>query len=191
MSSPRLLRRYREEIIPEMAKRFGYKNKLEAPRLAKIVINVGLGEATQDIKLLEAAQNELGMITGQKPVATRAKKAIANFKIRKNSAIGCKVTLRRAVMYEFLDRLISIAIPRIRDFRGLSPDSFDDNGNYSFGLNEQVIFPEVDLDKIMKAHGMDITIAVNAKTKDEAFELLKLFGMPFARRQSVVGQAKK
>lgn len=191
MSSPRLLRRYREEIIPEMAKRFGYKNKLEAPRLAKIVINVGLGEATQDIKLLEAAQNELGMITGQKPVATRAKKAIANFKIRKNSAIGCKVTLRRAVMYEFLDRLISIAIPRIRDFRGLSPDSFDDNGNYSFGLNEQVIFPEIDLDKIMKAHGMDITIAVNAKTKDEAFELLKLFGMPFARRQSVVGQAKK
>lgn len=191
MAAPRLLRRYREEIIPEMAKRFGYKNKLEAPRLAKIVINVGLGEATQDIKLLEAAQNELGMITGQKPVATRAKKAIANFKIRKNSAIGCKVTLRRAVMYEFLDRLISIAIPRIRDFRGLSPDSFDDNGNYSFGLNEQVIFPEVDLDKIMKAHGMDITIAVNAKTKDEAFELLKLFGMPFARRQSVVGQAKK
>lgn len=182
MATPRLLERYRSQIVPEMAKKFNYKNKLQAPRLEKIVINVGLGEATQDIKLLEAAQSELAMITGQKPVVTRAKKAIANFKIRKNSPIGCKVTLRRAMMYEFLDRLIAIAIPRIRDFRGLQTDSFDKGGNYSFGLNEQVIFPEVDLDKIMKAHGMDITIVTNAKSKEEASELLRLFGMPFAKK---------
>ncbi len=182
MATPRLLERYKNEIVPEMAKKFNYKNKLQTPRLKKIVINVGLGEATQDIKLLEAAQNELGTITGQKPVVTKAKKAIANFKIKKNSSIGCKVTLRRTMMYEFLDRLISIAIPRIRDFRGLSPDSFDKFGNYSFGLNEQVIFPEVDLDKIMKTHGMDITVVTDAKTKDEAFELLRLFGMPFAKK---------
>ncbi|MDD5496614.1 MAG: 50S ribosomal protein L5 [Candidatus Omnitrophica bacterium] len=181
MATPRLLTRYRDEIVPEMMKRFGYKNKLQAPRLEKIIINIGLGEATQDIKLLEAAQNELAMITGQRPVVTRAKKAIANFKIRKRSAIGCKVTLRRFRMYEFLDRLISIAIPRIRDFRGLSPASFDDNGNYSFGLNEQVIFSEIDVDKIMKAHGMDITIVMNAGSKDESLELLRLFGMPFKK----------
>jgi len=148
----------------------------------KIVINVGLGEATQDIKMLEAAQNELAAITGQKPVTTRAKKAIANFKIRKGSAIGCKVTLRRVMMYEFLDRMISVAIPRIRDFRGLPQDSFDDRGNYSFGLNEQVIFPEVDVDKVMKTHGMDITIVTDAKSGKEAFELLKLFGMPFKKQ---------
>jgi len=181
MATPRLLERYRSEIAPALVKTFGYKNQMAAPKLEKIVINVGLGEATQDIKLLEAAQNELAAITGQKPVVTRAKKAIANFKIRKNSAIGCKVTLRRHIMYEFLDRLISIAIPRIRDFRGLSPASFDKNGNYSFGLVEQVIFPEIDMDKIMKAHGMDITIVTTAKTRNEAFELLKLFGMPFKK----------
>jgi len=182
MVTPRLLERYRQEIVPEMSKIFNYKNKLQAPRLEKIVINVGLGEATQDIKLLEVAQAELAVITGQKAVMTRAKKAIANFKIRKGSPIGCKVTLRRARMYEFLDRLIAIAIPRIRDFRGLSQDSFDKSGNYSFGLSEQVIFPEVDVDKVMKTHGMDITIVTTAKTKNEAFELLRLFGMPFAKR---------
>lgn len=181
MLPPRLLTRYRDEIVPEMAKKFGYKNKLQAPRLKKIVINIGLGEAVQDIKLLEAAQNELGMITGQRPAITKAKKAIANFKIRRGSPVGCKVTLRRAMMYEFLDRLISIAIPRIRDFRGLPPTSFDKDGNYSFGLNEQAVFPEVDVDKILKVHGMDITIATDAETKEEAFELLKLFGMPFRR----------
>lgn len=183
MATPRLLERYRNEITPEMVKLFSYKNKLQSPKLEKIILNVGLGEATQDIKFLDAAANELAMITGQKPVLTRAKKAIANFKIRKGLAIGCKVTLRRARMYEFLDRLISVAIPRIRDFRGLSPDSFDEHGNYSFGLNEQVIFPEVDVDKVMKTHGMDITIVTSAKTKNEAFELLKLFGMPFAKKQ--------
>jgi large subunit ribosomal protein L5 len=133
------------------------------------------------VKLLDAAQQELAMITGQKPVVTRAKKAIANFKIRRGSAIGCKVTLRRAMMYEFLDRLIAIAIPRIRDFRGLSVGSFDKQGNYSFGLTEQLIFPEVDVDKVMKPHGMDITIVTNARTEKEAFELLKHVGMPFKK----------
>jgi large subunit ribosomal protein L5 len=181
MTKPRLLIKYNEEITPEMRKLFGYKNNLEVPRLKKIVLNVGLGEATQDIKFLESAQNELAAITGQKPVVTRAKKAIANFKIRKGSAIGCKVTLRRAMMYEFLDRLISITVPRIRDFRGLPGNSFDKGGNYSFGLNEQGIFPEIDADKIMKTHGMDITIVTTAKSRDEAFGLLKLFGMPFKK----------
>ena len=180
--TPRLLERYRSDIRPEMMKIFGYKNALEVPRLRKIVVNVGLGEATQDIKLLEAAVAEISKITGQKPVITKAKKAIANFKIRRGSAIGCKVTLRRAMMYEFLDRLIAVAIPRIRDFRGLSPDSFDGQGNYSFGLNEQVIFPEVDVDKIVKVHGMDITINTDAGTPKESFELLRLFGMPFAKK---------
>ena len=182
MVTPRLLERYRNEIVPAMVKTFSYKNKLEAPRLEKVVINIGMGEAIQDIKLLESAQAELAMITGQKPVVTRAKKAIANFKIRKGAPIGCKVTLRRARMYEFLDRMISVAIPRIRDFRGLSVNSFDKDGNYSFGLNEQVIFPEVDVDKVMKIHGMDVTIVTTAKTKEEAFELLRLAGMPFARK---------
>ena len=181
MTAPRLLTAYRNNIVPEMMKAFNYKNSLQVPRLKKIVVNIGLGEATQDIKMLEAAQNELAVITGQKPVTTRAKKAIANFKIRRGSAIGCKVTLRRSMMYEFLDRLIAVAIPRIRDFRGLSQDSFDSHGNYSFGLNEQAIFPEVDVDKIMKTHGMDITIVTNAKSREEAFEVLKFFGMPFKK----------
>lgn len=179
--TPRLLERYRSEIAPEMMKTFNYKNRMEAPRLTKIVINIGLGEASQDIKLLEAAQSQLAMITGQKPVVTKSKKAIANFKIRRGSAIGCKVTLRRAKMYEFLDRLIAVAIPRIRDFRGLSPDSFDKGGNFAFGLSEQLIFPEVDVDKVTKIHGMDIIIVTTAKTRDEAYELLRMMGMPFAK----------
>lgn len=182
MATPRLLERYRSEIVPELMKIFGYKNKLEAPKLEKIVLNVGMGEATQDIKFLEAAISELAAITGQKPVTTKAKKAIANFKIRKGLPIGCKVTLRRGRMYEFLDRLISVSIPRIRDFRGLKANSFDQGGNYSFGLNEQLIFPEIDADKVLKIHGMDITIATTAKTEKEAFELLKAFGMPFAKK---------
>ena len=182
MITPRLLERYRSEIVPEMMKLFGYKNALEAPKLTKIVINIGMGEATQDVKFLEAAQKELAMITGQKPVLTRAKKAIANFKIRKGLAIGCKVTLRKAMMYEFLDRLISIAIPRIRDFRGLSPDSFDNSGNYAFGLDEQMIFSEVDVDKVLKTYGMDIIIVTSSKSKKESYELLRLIGMPFAKK---------
>jgi large subunit ribosomal protein L5 len=181
INTPRLLKRYRDEISPEMMKIFSYKNKLQVPRIKKIILNVGMGEATQDIKFLEAAQNELAAITGQKALTTRAKKAIANFKIRKGSAVGCKVTLRRMMMYEFLDRLISITVPRIRDFRGLPTNSFDEGGNYSFGLTEQSIFPEIDADKILKAHGMDITIVTSAKSKDEAFNLLKLFGMPFKK----------
>ncbi|MBP7055501.1 MAG: 50S ribosomal protein L5 [Candidatus Omnitrophica bacterium] len=181
-NTPRMKVRYAKEIVPEMMKQFNYKNSMEVPKLKKIVINVGLGEATQDIKFLEAAQSELAMITGQKPVVTKAKKAIANFKIRKNSAVGCKVTLRRSFMYEFLDRLISVAIPRIRDFRGLPSSSFDKCGNYSFGLDEQVIFPEVELDKILKVHGMDITIVTDAGTREEAYALLKLFGIPFTKK---------
>ena len=182
MIAPRLLERYRSEIAPAMMKTFGYKNKMEVPRLSKIVINIGLGEGAQDIKFLEAAQNELAMITGQRPVTTKAKKAIANFKIRKGSSVGCKVTLRRARMYEFLDRTISVSIPRIRDFRGLSVNSFDKGGNYAFGLDEQLIFPEVDVDKVTKVHGMEIIICTTAKTRDEAFELLRLMGMPFAKK---------
>lgn len=180
--TPRLLERHRGEITSEMMKLFNYKNKYQVPRLKKVVVNVGLGEATQDIKFLESTQNELAVITGQRPVVTKAKKAIANFKIRQGSPIGCKVTLRRAMMYEFLDRLIAVVIPRIRDFRGLSVDSFDKGGNYSFGLQEQVIFPEIDVDKVMKAHGMDITIVTTAKTEKEAFEFLRLIGMPFAKK---------
>ena len=183
MTTPRLLERYRSEIVPEMMKIFGYKNKMQVPKLEKIVLNVGMGEAAQDIKFLESAQSELAMITGQKPVVTKAKKAIANFKIRRGLPIGCKVTLRRMRMYEFLDRMISVAIPRIRDFRGLKTESFDEGGNYSFGLNEQLIFPEVDVDKVTKIHGMDITIATTAKNDKEAFELLRLFGMPFTKKQ--------
>ncbi len=183
--TPRLLAKYRDEIVPELTKTFGYKNRLQAPRLEKVVVNIGMGEAVQDIKFLESAQEELGMITGQRPVITRAKKAIANFKIRRNLPIGCKVTLRRAMMYEFLDRLINITVPRIRDFRGLNPDSFDKNGNYSFGLDEQNIFPEVDPDKMMKTHGMDITIVLDTRTRNESFELLRLMGMPFKHRDTL------
>ncbi|MBU0881722.1 MAG: 50S ribosomal protein L5 [Candidatus Omnitrophica bacterium] len=183
MAAPRLLERYRSEISQELMKLLGYKNKYAVPRLTKIVINIGLGEAAADIKFLDAAQQELAMITGQKPVVTKAKKAIANFKIRKGSSIGCKVTLRKAMMYEFLDRLISVVIPRIRDFRGLSLKSFDGTGNYSFGLNEQSIFPEVDADKITKVHGMDITVVTTAKTEKETYEFLKLIGMPFIKKQ--------
>ena len=180
--TPRLLDRYRKEIVPEMAKLFNYKNKLQAPVIKKVVINVGMGEAAQDAKLLESAQKEIAMISGQMPVITRAKKAIANFKIRRGSAVGCKTTLRKARMYEFLDRLLSIAIPRIRDFRGLSPDSFDEGGSYSFGLDEQLIFPEIDIDKVVKVYGMDITIVTTAKNRKEAYEFLRLVGVPFAKK---------
>ena len=182
MITPRLLERYRSEIAPEMMKTFGYKNKMEVPQLEKIVINIGLGEGAQDVKFLEAAVAELAMITGQRPVITKAKKAIANFKIRTGSSVGCKVTLRRARMYEFLDRMIAVSIPRIRDFRGLSTNSFDQGGNYAFGLDEQLIFPEVDVDKVTKVHGMDIIICTTAKTRDEAYDLLRLMGIPFAKK---------
>ena len=178
--TPRLLEKYRNEIIPKMMETFSFKNRLAVPRLEKIVVNMGVGEALQDIKILEKAMEELSSITGQKPILRRAKKAIANFKIKQGQPIGCKVTLRRTIMYEFLDRLISIALPRIRDFRGISPDSFDEGGNYTLGITEQSIFPDIDYDKVSRMQGMDITLVIkNVKSKEQARELLKLFGMPF------------
>jgi large subunit ribosomal protein L5 len=181
--NPRLLEKYRNEIIPEMMQKFSIKNKFAVPRLEKIVVNIGVGEAIQDIKILEKSMEELAAITGQKPIMRRAKKAIANFKIRKGIPIGCKVTLRRKIMYEFLDRLVNISLPRVRDFRGTSVDSFDKAGNYTLGLSEQVIFPEIEYDRISRVQGMDITFVIkNAKSKERAQELLKLFGMPFQMR---------
>ncbi len=177
---PRLLEKYRNEITPKLMQTFNLKNKLAVPRLEKIVVNMGVGEGIQDIKILEKSMEELSIITGQRPILRRAKKAIANFKIRKGAPIGCKVTLRRAMMYEFLDRLINVAIPRLRDFRGVSPDSFDKRGNYTLGLTEQSIFPEIEYDKMTRTQGMDITLVIeNAKSKEQAQELLRLFGMPF------------
>lgn len=180
--TPRLLDYYRKTIVPELSKKFGYKNAMQAPRLNKIVINMGVGAGAQDIKFVEQAVADMGNIAGQKPVITRAKKAIANFKIRQGQPIGCKVTLRGARMYEFLDRLVNIALPRIRDFRGISPDSFDEGGNYSLGIKEQSIFPEIDVDKIQKIQGMDIIMNIKTESKEESYELLKLFGMPFSKQ---------
>lgn len=178
--TPRLLEKYRNEIIPKMLETFPLKNRFAVPHLEKIVINMGVGEALQDIKILDKSMEELATITGQKPILRRAKKAIANFKIKQGAPIGCKVTLRRRIMYEFLDRLISIALPRIRDFRGISSDAFDEAGNYTLGITEQSIFPEIDYDRVSRVQGMDITFVIkNAKSKEQARELLKLFGMPF------------
>lgn len=181
MITSRLLEKYRKEIAPQMIKQFGYKNNMQVPRIKKVVLNIGLGIGAQDIKILESAAQELAMITGQRAVITRAKKAISNFKIRRGSPVGCKVTLRGARMYEFLDRLLNVAVPRIKDFRGLSANSFDNSMNYSFGITEQVIFPEVDYDKVVKVHGMDITINTNAHSNEEAAQLLKLMGVPFKK----------
>jgi large subunit ribosomal protein L5 len=177
---PRLLQKYREEIIPQMQEKFNLKNKLAVPRLEKIVVNMGVGEALQDIKTLDKSMDELSMITGQRPIMRRAKKAISNFKIKEGNPIACKVTLRKAIMYEFLDRLLNVALPRIRDFRGVASDAFDQAGNYTIGINEQVIFPEVEYDKISRTQGMDITIVIKkVKNIEQAKELLRLFGMPF------------
>jgi len=176
----RLKKKYQEEVIPAMMKEFGYKNPLQVPRLEKVTLNVGLGEATQNIKVLDAAVSEVAAITGQKPVITRAKKAIANFKLREGVPIGCMVTLRRERMYEFLDRLINVALPRVRDFRGVSDRSFDRRGNYSLGLREQIIFPEIQADNVEKARGLTVSIVTTAKTDKEGRALLKYVGMPFA-----------
>lgn len=182
--TPRLLEKYNKEIIPEMMNAFKFKNKMAVPHMDKIVVNMGVGEALTDIKILERAMEELALITGQKPIIRRAKKAIANFKVREGGPVGTKVTLRRAMMYEFMDRLLNIAIPRIRDFRGVSPDSFDKAGNYSLGLSEQGIFPEIDYDKLTRPQGMDITFVIkNVKSKEQAYMLLKLFGMPFKTKE--------
>ncbi len=178
---PRLLERYRSEIAPKMMERFALKNAYQVPQLEKIVVNVGLGEAAADKKLLDVVVQEIAQITGQRPAVTKAKKAIAGFKIRKDSLVGCKVTLRKARMYEFLDRLINVALPRIRDFRGISDKSFDEKGNYSFGITEQGIFPEIEIDKVQIIHGMDITIVTTAGNRERSLELLRLFGMPFKR----------
>lgn len=178
--TPRLLEKYRSQIIPKIMEIFHLSNKFAVPRLEKIVVNMGIGEGIQDIKILEKAMEELALITGQRPILRRAKKAIANFKIRKGLPVGCKVTLRRAMMYEFMDRLINVAMPRIRDFRGVSVDSFDKAGNYTLGITEQAIFPEIDYDKVNRTQGMDIIFVIKrAKNKEQAQELLKLFGMPF------------
>ena len=179
MIMARLKDKYREDVVPAMMKEFGYKNAMQVPRLEKITLNIGLGEATQNIKVLDTAVVELMAIAGQKPVVTRAKKAIANFKLREGVPIGCMVTLRRERMYEFLDRLIHAALPRVRDFKGISDRSFDGRGNYSLGLREQIIFPEIQADKVEKTHGMTVTIATTAKTDQEGRTLLKLMGMPF------------
>ena len=177
----RLKRDYEEKIVPAMIEKFGYKNRMEVPRLSKVVLNMGVGEATQDKKKVETAASEMELIAGQKPVITKAKKSIAQFKLREGMPIGCKVTLRRERMYEFLDRLVTIALPRVRDFRGLNAKSFDGRGNYAMGLKEQIVFPEINYDQIDQVRGMDVIITTTAKTDDEARELLRLFNFPFPR----------
>ena len=176
---PRLRKKYDDSIAKAMTEKFGYKNHMEVPKIEKITINMGVGEGSQDKKKVTTAAEEMALIAGQKPVVTRAKKSIAQFKLREGMPIGCKVTLRRERMYEFLDRLITVAMPRIRDFRGLNPKSFDGRGNYAMGLKEQIIFPEISYDQIEKVRGMDIIVTTTAKTDDEARELLRLFGFPF------------
>lgn len=187
--TPRLRKKYDEQIAKAMTEKFGYKNAMEVPKIEKITLNMGVGEGTQDRKKVTTAVEEMQLIAGQKPVVTKAKKSIAQFKLREGMAIGCKVTLRRERMYEFLDRLITVAMPRIRDFRGLNPKSFDGRGNYAMGLKEQIIFPEISYDQIEKVRGMDIIVTTTAKTDDEARELLRLFGFPFPQDASEEKQA--
>ena len=179
--SSRLKEQYLKEIVPAMEKKFGYTNTMQVPKLNKIVVNMRVGEAKENAKLLESAMKDMEIITGQKPVMTTAKKSIANFKIREGMKIGCKVTLRGDRMYEFLDRLVNLSLPRVRDFRGVNPNAFDGRGNYALGIREQLIFPEIEYDKIDKTRGMDIIIVTTAKTDEEARELLTLFNMPFAK----------
>ncbi len=179
---PRLARHYEESVRNALMERFKYSSVMQAPRLRKIVVNMGVGDAIQDAKLLDAAVNELAHIAGQKPAVRRARKAISNFKLREGAAIGCSVTLRGARMYEFYDRLINVAVPRIRDFRGLNPRSFDGRGNYTMGLTEHIIFPEINYDKVAKVRGMDVTIVTSARSDEEGRELLKLMNMPFRQR---------
>ena len=171
---------YEKQITPQMMKKFGYKNAMQVPKISKVVVNMGVGKGAEDIKIVEAAQAELSQITGQHAVITRAKKAISNFKIRENSPVGCRVTLRKRHMYEFMERLLRVALPRVRDFRGLSPRGFDEGGNYTFGLSEQNIFPEVETDRVTRVQGMDITFVIkNSGSRDESYELLTQFGVPF------------
>ena len=177
----RLKEFYESEIVPKMKEKFGYTNPMQVPKLNKIVVNMGVGEAKENVKVLESAVRDMEIITGQKAVITKSKKSIANFKIRENMAIGCKVTLRGEKMYEFADRLINLALPRVRDFRGVNPNGFDGRGNYSMGIREQLIFPEIEYDKVDKVRGMDICFVTTANTDEEARYLLTLFNMPFAK----------
>ena len=179
--SSRLKDMYKNEIVDAMIKKFGYKNVMEVPKLDKIVVNMGVGEAKENAKVLEAAVGDMEIITGQKAIITKAKHSIANFKIREGQSIGCKTTLRGDKMYEFLDRLVNLALPRVRDFRGVSANSFDGRGNYALGIKEQIIFPEIEYDKVDKVRGMDIIFVTTARTDEEARELLRLFNMPFAK----------
>jgi len=179
---PRPKQRYREEVVPALMREFGYRNVMQVPRIEKVCLNIGLGEAVQNPKAVEAASNDLALISGQRPVVTRARKSIANFKVRKGMPIGLMVTLRGDRMWEFLDRLMNAALPRIRDFQGVPPDSFDGRGNYSLGIREQVIFPEIDYDKIDRVRGLQVNIITTARTDEEGKRLLELLGMPFARR---------
>ena len=177
----RLREIYQNEIVDAMMKKFGYKNKMQVPKIEKIVVNMGVGEAKENVKILDAAMKDMEVITGQKAVVTKAKKSIANFKLREGMPIGCKVTLRGEKMYEFADRLINLALPRVRDFRGINPNAFDGRGNYALGIKEQLIFPEIEYDKVDKVRGMDVIFVTTAKTDDEARDLLTLFNMPFAK----------
>ena len=186
----RLQKMYEDTIVPAMTEKFGYKNRMQVPRLEKIVLNMGVGDATQDKKKVEQAAAEMTAIAGQKAVITKAKKSIAQFKLREGMPIGAKVTLRRERMYEFLDRFVTVALPRVRDFRGLNPNSFDGRGNYATGLKEQLVFPEISYDKIDKIRGLDVIVTTSAKTDDEARELLRLFGFPFPIEESADDQKK-
>jgi large subunit ribosomal protein L5 len=182
--TPRLYKKYKEEVAPQLVKDFDYESKMEVPRLVKISINQGLGEATQDKKIIEEALEELSVIAGQKAIPTRAKQSVSNFKLREGMTIGTKVTLRKNRMYEFLDRLITVALPRVRDFRGVSDKSFDGRGNYNLGLTEQIIFPEINMDKVNKLKGMQVTFVTTAETDAEAFALLKQLGVPFRNQNN-------
>jgi large subunit ribosomal protein L5 len=182
MSTPRLKEKYRKEIVPALQSKFGYKSIMQVPKIEKICINKGVGAAVADKKLIEQAIEEITAITGQRAVPTKAKKAISNFKLRENMPIGVRVTLRGDRMFEFMDRLMNIALPRVRDFRGVNPKGFDGRGNYTLGIREQIIFPEISIDKVNKISGMDITFVTTAKTDEESYELLKAFGMPFANK---------
>ncbi|HHT9129306.1 MAG TPA: 50S ribosomal protein L5 [Candidatus Brocadiaceae bacterium] len=181
----RLLEKYQQQVIPQLMEEFVYKNKLAVPKIQKVVVNMGVGRAIDNKKLIEEAAKHLSIITGQKPLITKAKKAISGFKLRQGQAIGCKATLRGKRMFEFLDRLISVVLPRIRDFRGLSPKSFDGRGNYTLGLTEQIVFPEISVDTVEFVQGMDITLAISGKSDEQSFELLKLLGMPFKLEKGV------
>ncbi len=180
---PRLRKQYFEEVIPVLTKKFGYKSAMQAPKLTKIAINQGIGAALADKKLIDAGINEMTAITGQKAVPTISKRDVSNFKLRKGNAIGVRVTLRGDKMYEFLDKLVAVALPRVRDFKGINDKGFDGHGNYTFGIPEQIIFPEIDIDKVMRINGMDITLVTSAKTDEEAFALLKEFGLPFKNQK--------